>query len=314
MNVDNPAPRVDSEVGRLRTVVLHRPGAELKRLTPRNSADLLFDGLPWVARAQEEHDAFAEAMRDRGVEVLYLAHLLEEALEDAEARAEVVHAVVAPTVVGPSLAAVLRQVLLGLPSEDLARVVAAGLTHEELPHNGPEGVVARMAGPGEFVVRPLPNLLFTRDSSVWVDDWVAVTAPSMPARRREVSLTGAIYRHHPRFAGTPLLYGDSREEAWFEGGDVLLLSPGVVAVGVGQRTQPAGVEAFAQRAFAAGVAHTVLAVPIAQERATMHLDTICTMVDADAVVMFPAVADTLAAWTITADGISGPSPFLVAAA
>ena len=310
--------RVTSEVGPLRTVLLHRPGPELQRLTPRNNADLLFDGLPWVARAQEEHDAFAQALRDRGVEVLYLSELLVETLEDAAARAEVVHAMVAPTVVGPSLAAILRQVLLGLSSDDLARVVAAGLTHEELPHNGPEGVVARMAGPGEFVVRPLPNLLFTRDSSVWVDDHVAVTAPSMHARQREVSLTGAIYRHHPRFEGTPLLYGGSREEAWFEGGDVLLLAPGVIAVGVGQRTTPAGVEAFAQRAFAAGVARTVLAVPIAQERATMHLDTVCTMVDVDAVVMFPAVADTLAAYTVTAheDGlhIADPRPFLEAAA
>ncbi|MDT7537175.1 MAG: arginine deiminase [Actinomycetota bacterium] len=312
------AHRVTSEVGPLRTVLLHRPGAELKRLTPRNSADLLFDGLPWVARAQEEHDAFAEALRDRGVEVLYLAHLLEETLEDAEARAEVVHAVVAPTVVGPSLAAVLRQVLLGLSSDELARVVAAGLTHEELPHLGPEGVVARMAGPGEFVVPPLPNLLFTRDSSVWVDDHVAVTAPSMRARQRETALTGAIYRHHPRFAGTPLLYGGSQQEAWFEGGDVLVMAPGVIAVGVGQRTTPAGVEAFALRAFAAGVATAVLAVPIAQERATMHLDTICTMVDVDAVVMFPAVADTLAAFTVTADGeglhVADPRPFLDAAA
>jgi arginine deiminase len=175
-----------------------------------------------------------------------------------------------------------------------------------------------MAGRGEFVVPPLPNLLFTRDSSVWVDDHVAVTAPSMRARRRETSLTGAIYRHHPRFAGTPLLYGGSREEAWFEGGDVLVMAPGVIAVGVGQRTTPAGVEAFALRAFAAGVATAVLAVPIAQERATMHLDTICTMVDIDAVVMFPAVADTLAAYTVTADGdalhVADPMPFLEAAA
>jgi arginine deiminase len=310
--------RVSSEVGPLRTVLLHRPGPELQRLTPRNSADLLFDGLPWVARAQDEHDAFAQGLRDRGVEVLYLAELLVETLEDADARAEVVHAVVAPTVVGPSLAALLRQVLLGLPSDELARVVAAGLTHEELPHVGPEGVVARMAGRGEFVVRPLPNLLFTRDSSVWVEDHVAVTAPSMAARQRETSLTGAIYRHHPRFAGTPLLYGGGRDEAWFEGGDVLVMTAGVVAVGVGQRTTPAGVEAFAMRAFAAGVAHTVLAVPIAQERATMHLDTVCTMVDADAVVMFPAVADTLSAYTVTPHGdglhIADPQPFLEAAA
>ncbi len=312
------AVQVTSEVGRLRTVLLHRPGAELKRLTPRNTADLLFDGVPWVGRAQEEHDAFAEALRGRGVEVLYLEQLLTEALDVPAARADVVHTAVAPTVVGPTLAGTLRSWLLDLPSAELAAHLAAGLTHDELPRTGPEGVVGRLAGPSDFVLPPLPNLLFTRDSSVCVADHVAITSPSMAARQRETSLTGAIYRHHPRFAGTPLLYGGTQEEAWFEGGDVLLLAPGVVAVGVGQRTTPAGVEAFALRAFASGVATTVLAVPIAQERATMHLDTICTMVDVDAVVMFPAVADTLEAWTVTPDGdavdVTGPEPFLVAAA
>ena len=312
--------RVASEVGRLRTVMLHRPGPELQRLTPRNSADLLFDGLPWVARAQEEHDGFAQALRDRGVEVLYLTELLVQTLDVPEAREAVVQSAVSPTVVGPSLASVLRAWLLDLPSAELAGVLAAGLTHAELPSHGPDGVVARLAGPGEFVVRPLPNLLFTRDSSVWVDDHVAITSPSMHARQRERTLTGAIYRHHPRFAGTPLLYGGDREEAWFEGGDVLVMAPGVIAVGTGQRTTPAGVEAFALRAFAEGIAHTVLAVPIAQERATMHLDTICTMVDVDAVVMFPNVADTLVAYPVTPGEEPGqvhvddPRPFLEAAA
>ena len=313
------AHKVTSEVGRLRTVLLHRPGPELSRLTPRNSADLLFDGLPWVGRAQEEHDGFAGALRARGVEVLYLTDLLVETLELGEARAAVVDSAVAPSVVGPQLATVLRSWLRDLPSAQLAGVLSAGLTHEELPAHGADGVVARLATEGQFVVRPLPNLLFTRDSSVWVDEHVAVTSPSMHARARERTLTGAVYRHHPRFAGTSLLYGGDPEEAWFEGGDVLVLAPGVVAVGTGQRTTPAGVEAFALRAFAAGIAHTVLAVPIAQERATMHLDTICTMVDRDAVVMFPAVADTLSACTVTPDGeqglrVTAPTPFLEAAA
>ena len=131
--------RVTSEVGRLRTVLLHRPGPELSRLTPRNSADLLFDGLPWLARAQEEHDGFAQALRDRGVEVLYLTELLVQALDVPEARAEAVHAAVAPTVVGPALAAVLRTWLLDLDSTTLARVLQAGLTHDELPRTGSRG-------------------------------------------------------------------------------------------------------------------------------------------------------------------------------
>ncbi len=303
-----------SEVGRLRTVLLHRPGAELSRLTPRNSADLLFDGIPWVGRAQEEHDAFAQQLRDRGVEVLYLQELLEQTLAVQAARTELVAAAVAPRLVGPALAHVLRDWLQEEASEDLAAHLIAGITHDELPASATGGLVARMSRGSDFVVPPLPNVLFTRDSSVWVGSRVAVTSPSMEARAREASLTRAVYSHHPRFAGTPLLYGGSPAEAWFEGGDVLLLAPGVVAVGVGQRTTPAGVEAFAQRAFAAGVAESVLAVPIAQERATMHLDTICTMVDVDKVVMFPAVADTLQAWTLTAGDVQGPEPFLVAAA
>jgi arginine deiminase len=172
----------------------------------------------------------------------------------------------------------------------------------------------------DFIIAPLPNLLFTRDSSVWLRDQVAVTHPSMSAREREASITGAIYRHHPRFAGTPVLYGGLDEPAWVEGGDCLLLSDGVVAVGVGERTRAAGVEAIALRAFNAGAAHTVLAVPIEQRRATMHLDTIFTMVDVDRCVMYEPIAESLTAYTLTRGdngndvAVSGPAPFLRAAA
>jgi arginine deiminase len=313
------AHHVDSEVGRLRTVLLHRPGNELKRLTPRNNDQLLFDGIPWVERAQEEHDAFAQALRDRGVEVLILRDLLVEALDVAEARAGAVAAALHPNEVGPVLGEALQGHLLELPSVELAEVLMGGMVRDELPVR--RGLVHRMTGAHEFIIRPLPNLLFTRDSSVWVHDHVAVTHLAMPARRRESALTSAIYRFHPRFAGTPQVYGGSdAASAWLEGGDVLVLAPGVIAVGVGQRTTPAGVETFATRLFRAGVARTVLAVPIAQERATMHLDTVCTMVDRDAVVMYPAIADTLVAYAVTpGDGdsalrVAGPEPFLVAAA
>ncbi|HEV2890267.1 MAG TPA: arginine deiminase [Frankiaceae bacterium] len=308
---------VTSEVGRLRTVLLHRPGNELKRLTPRNNADLLFDGIPWVGRAQEEHDAFAQALRERGVEVLYVRDLLVETLEDEDAREELIASALPPWDVGPTLTVALTEHLRGLHPDDLADVIIGGLAHEEVPHG--IGVVYGMLGTHDFVVPPLPNLLFTRDSSVWIDSAVAVTRPSMPARQREVSLTGAIYKHHPRFAGTSLVYGGSRSEAWFEGGDVLALAPGVLAIGVGQRTKPAGVEALAMRAFAMGVAHTILAVPIRQERATMHLDTVCTMVDVDRVVMYPPMAHSLQALVITPDedgalAVTEAEPFLVAAA
>jgi len=300
-------------VGRLRTVILHRPGRELQRLTPRNNDELLFDGVPWVERAQQEHDAFAARLRDRDVEVLYLRELLAETLDADGAREDLVGAALRPADIGPILAPALREHLCELPSPELADILMGGIAHEELPVRG--GLVDAMTDAQEFIVRPLPNCMFTRDSSVWLPGGVAVGRLALPARQRESSITSAIYRRHPRFAGTEILYGASDEDAWLEGGDVLCLADGVLAVGVGQRTRPAGVESFAQRLFAAGAARRVLAVPIAQDRATMHLDTICTMVDRDAVVMYPQVADTLTAFTLTPDGgVDGPAPFLDAAA
>ncbi len=309
----------------MRTVLLHRPGDELKRLTPRNSVELLFDGIPWLGRAQEEHDTFAAALRDRGVEVLYFFELLTAALEVPEARAEVLAATVAPAQVGPALAPVLREHLQALSSDQLAEVLTAGLSYEEITGASEysamrSGVVARLAPPHSFIIPPLPNLLFTRDSSVWLDQQVAVTSPYMPARRREASLARAIYRYAPRFAGTPLLYGNASglsaapPEAYLEGGDVLLLAPGVAAIGVGERTTPAGAETLAARALESGVVRVVLAVPVEQRRATMHLDTVCTMVDTDAVVMYPPIAHTLQAFPVTSAGVEGPRPFLAAAA
>jgi arginine deiminase len=168
----------------------------------------------------------------------------------------------------------------------------------------------------DFVIEPLPNLMFTRDSSFWIGPRVAITSLALPARARETSLTDLIYAHHPRFLGVRRAY--ESHTAPVEGGDVLLMGPGVVAVGVGERTTPAGAEALARSLFDDDLAHTVLAVPIAQERATMHLDTVCTMVDVDAVVLSPAIADSLSAFTIrrTPDGvrISEAVPFATAAA
>jgi arginine deiminase len=307
---------VDSEVGRLGTVMLHRPGAELARLTPRNNDSLLFDGIPWVGRAQAEHDAFATALHDRGVEVLYLGQLLAETLAVDAARDELIAGVLASPRLGDTLRASVASYLGDHDPQHLAGVLTAGLAHEEMKP-GPGGLVYRMMDKLDFVIDPLPNLLFTRDSSVWIGDRVAVTSLAMPARRRETTLTHAIYRHHPRFAGTELLYTPALEHV--EGGDVLLLAPGVIAVGVGERTTAAGAERLARRVFAAGLAHTMLAVPIAQERATMHLDTVCTMVDVDAVVMYPNIADTMTALTMTDDGggepiVTAPRPFLAAAA
>ncbi|GGU94372.1 arginine deiminase [Actinomadura cremea] len=306
--------RVASEVGRLRTVLLHRPGAELKRLTPRNNDKLLFDGIPWPGRAQEEHDAFAEALRSRDVEVLYVTELLQDALEYEGAREQAIADAVLDLRFGDQLRRVVEGYLRDLDPEDLAHTLIAGLAHEELKAG--HGLVYRLLDERDFIVDPLPNLLFTRDQSVWIGDRVAVTSLATRARRREADLVGLLYAHHPRFAGVRPVYGPSLEH--LEGGDVLLLCPGVVAVGTGERTTPAGVERLARQVIGAGLAHTVLAVPIAQERATMHLDTVCTMVDVDTVVMYPPVAHSLVAYTVTLEGgdlrVEEPRPFLEAAA
>ncbi|GAA4611397.1 arginine deiminase [Saccharopolyspora hordei] len=309
-------PHVQSEVGPLRSVLLHRPGTELKRLTPRNSDQLLFDAIPWVDRAQEEHDAFAEVLRERGVEVLLLRELLVEALQDSRARAAAVLTCVDELKLGADTADTLRSHLSGVDDAALAEVLIAGMTFEELPAAEGQSLVRRMHHPHDFAIEPLPNLLFTRDSSVWVRDRVAIASLAMPARRRESALTDLVYAYHPRFSRSPRAYG--AHSAPVEGGDVLVLAPGVVAIGVGERTTPAGAEAFARSVFADDLAHTVLAVPIEQTRASMHLDTVCTMVDRDAVVMYPAVQHALCAYTLRPAGgelkVSGPTPFLTAAA
>jgi arginine deiminase len=304
----------DGEVGRLRTVLVHRPGLELRRITPRHADRLLYHGLPWASRAQQEHDALASVLRDRGVEVLYVTELLQDALEYQPARDEAIASVLASAALGDELRAQLRDHLDQLDPEALARVLIAGLTTEELTIG--RGVVFELLDRHDFIVDPLPNLAFTRDSSVWVGDRVAVTCLSADGRQRESELIGVIYAHHPRFAGTKCLYGPGLERV--TGGDVLLLAPSVIAVGVGQRTTAAGAERLARRLFDAGLAHTVLAVPLEPLGPGAHLDTVCTMVDVDTVVMYPRHAFTLTAHTITAcaDGmrVSRPQPFLEAAA
>jgi arginine deiminase len=312
----------DSEVGRLRTVMLHRPGPELKRLTPRNNDKLLFDGIPWVSRAQDEHDAFAQALRDRDVEVLYLTDLLTETLQNRDAREHAIAGAMSSLHLGDTLRQYLTAALHDQSPEELSAFLTAGVRNDEV--RGGFGLVTSLLASDDFLIDPLPNLLFTRDSSVWVRDNVAITSLAMPARERETQLTELIYRDHPRFAGTPKIHGWQHEHV--EGGDVLLLAPGVIAVGVGERTTPSGAERLARQVFASDLAHTVLAVPIAQERATMHLDTVCTMVDVDKIVMYPNVADQLQAYTVTVRDQSGDAdhelvlevsdaePFLVAAA
>jgi arginine deiminase len=306
---------VDSEIGQLRTVLMHRPGLELQRMTPRHKDRLLFGTVPWVSRAREEHDILSQVLRDLGVEVLYFTELLQDTLEYQTGRNEAISLALADAKLGEELRRQLRSHLEDLAPEALAQVLIAGLTPDEVKLG--RGVVYELLDRHDFVLDPLPNLVFIKDSSFWIGDRVAVASLASDRRTRETQLASVVYRHHPRFAGTKWLYRPDLEHV--DGGDVLLLAPGVLAVGVGQRTTAAGTERLARHAFDAGLAHTVLAVPMGQlEAAHGHLDTVCAVVDIASVVMHPAIAYTLTAHTISAtdDGmrVSRPQPFLEAAA
>jgi len=303
----------DSEIGQLRTVLVHRPGMERQRLTPRQSDGLLLRTQPWVSKAKQEHDVLCQELRNQGVEVLYFTELLQDVLEYEAARSEAIRLAVADAGLGDELRGQLRAHLDDLDPEQLAQVLIAGLTREELKIG--HGVVFQLLDRHDFALDPLPNLVFTRDSSFWIGDQIAVASLAAGRRRRETDLATVVYLHHPMFAATKWIYHSALEHV--DGGDVLLLAPGVVAIGVGNRTTPAGTERLARRLFDAELAHTVLAVPIRQD-GDGHLDTLCAIVDTDAALMHPGIAYTMTAHTISphSDGmrVSRPQPFLEAAA
>ncbi len=275
---------VHSEVGRLRQVILHRPDLELKRLTPDNAADLLFDDLLWVSEAQAEHDEFAAVLRGRGVTVHYYRDLLAQTLEIPAARDYVLDRVLDERLQGPLAAGVLRDAFSGLTPAALASFLTGGITADEMRNITPEpkSIAFHTLGRDGFVLAPLPNLLYQRDNSCWIYGGVSINAMRRPARMPETITTAAIYRWHPMFAGQGFdtwYHGEEAGPATIEGGDVLVLGNGAVLVGMGERTTPQAVEMLACRLFAAGAAKSLVAIHMPKGRAFMHLDTLLTMVD-----------------------------------
>jgi len=291
---------VGSEVGRLRRVILHRPDLELKRLTPRNKDELLFDDVLWVRRARQEHDAFADTLVDRGVEVLYLHELLGETLDIPAARDLVLERTTDQAALGPSLGPAVDEWLRSLSGAELADRLIGGIAYHELPFES-GSLAAQAPALDGFVLPPLPNHLFTRDTSAWVYGGVTVHAMAKPARRRESVHLDAIYRHHPLFATEPHETWSDRlgGPAQLEGGDVLVIGNGCVLIGMGERTRPAGVELLAQRLFDAGAAERVIAVSMPAQRSSMHLDTVMTQVDRDAFTIYPQIRDELVGFSVT---------------
>ena len=288
---------VGSEVGTLRRVILHRPDLELKRLTPSTARELLFDGVIWVQRAREEHDAFAQTLADRGVEILYLEDLLTDVLDQDDVRTELVQGLES-RLLGPTLGPSVREWLTALDSPRLAEHLIAGVTFDELPFKS-ESIVARMRR--GFVVPPLPNQMFTRDTSAWIYQGVSINTMAMAARHRETLHYQAIYRHHPLFAGADFqIWSDKIAGPMFlEGGDALVIGNGALLVGMGERTRPAAVEMLAQRLFDAGAATQVIAVELPSQRSSMHLDTVLTQLDVDAFTIFPDIRDAMTTYVIS---------------
>ncbi|GAB16562.1 arginine deiminase [Gordonia effusa NBRC 100432] len=317
---DERRPGVRTDTAPLRAVLLHRPGRELSRAVsdcdalPPIDASLLED-------AQRAHDDFADLLGDRGVAVYSLRELLVETIEvSGAARIQGIAAAVSARRLGPALAAELSGHLRGRPPRDLVEILTAGMTFDSLATYGVEeldvaSLVRQMYRGTDFVIEPLPNLLFMRDSSFWIGDRFAISSLASVARERESSLADLIYAHHPMFSGSRRAYGS--QIVPIEGRDVVLLAPGVIALGVSERTTPAGAESLARSLFGDDLAHTVLAVPI--DRQVERLDSLLTMVDTDAVLVNSLVRESLIAYAMrpSEDGgvrVDASRAFLAAAA
>jgi arginine deiminase len=304
---------VHSEVGKLRRVMVHRPDLSLQRLTPSNHDELLFDDVLWVERAQHEHDQFVARMRERGVEVFLLSDLLTETLTASEeARARLVELVASEYTVSWSLVDEIRALLTELPPDQLAKHLIGGLTVAEadldLPAlTGTSLIGAALEDPSQFVLPPLPNTLFTRDSSCWIYGGVSVNPMYWPARRREAYNVAAIYKAHPMFAGESFEFwypsegADGRLEttdfglASLEGGDVMPIGNGAVLIGMSERSQGRMIEQIAKALFARGAAERVIACVMSRDRAHMHLDTVFTLLDRDKATAYPKVVGNIRA-------------------
>ena len=301
---------VGSEVGRLRQVIVHRPGLEMHRLTPANKDQYLFDEILWVEKAQQEHDYFVRVMEERGVVVHHFDQLLRETLAVPEARCQVLDHSLDERHVGPFGAEELRSMFEGMSDEELARHLIGGITKAEvldrIPH--PQSLTIEQLDLHDAVLAPLPNHLFTRDTSAWAYSGVAVNAMHKKARRRETVHYAAIYRHHPMFADAGMQWwteGVDDGPATAEGGDILVLGNGVVLVGLSERTTAMGVERLARTMLAREEVSTLIALGMPNARAMMHLDTVMTMIDPETFTRYSGLPD-LPSWTLTAgDHVGG---------
>jgi arginine deiminase len=300
---------VASEVGTLRSVMVHRPDLAHERLSPSNCHDLLFDDVIWVRRARQEFDAFVDLMRERNVEVLLFHDLLAETLADDAARDWVLQRKLRPEEVTTIFSRELTAWMREMPADELARRLTGGVTLAELPSDIVTAVGRAML-PTDFVLRPLPNQLFMRDTSAWIYGGVSINSMFWPARQHETLNLEAVYRFHPRFrdAGFPIWFGGVDHEwgsASIEGGDIMPVGDGVVLVGQGERSNARAVSILAGNLFAAGAARLVIGAQMPRERAAMHLDTVFTFCDRHVATLYEPVVSQIVPILYRPDGDGG---------
>ena len=292
--------RVKSEVGTLKRVLLHRPGQELENLMPQYLSRQLFEDIPYLVHAREEHDQFAKTLRDCGVEVCYLLDLVAEAVQDEPVRAQLVADFLAE--IGLSARGVeerVREYLLSQSVPQMLLSMVRGVRKSDLGSRQPIHLVDYIDDAYPFFVDPMPNLYFTRDPFFMVDGGVCISSMANAVRARETLFGHYLFTHHPLYKRTPMLH--SRTDPFsIEGGDVLVLSHEAVAIGISQRTDPHAVEALAQRLICeeTGISR-VLAIDIPKTRAYMHLDTVMTMVDRDKFTIHPSILPAVRTFSLT---------------
>ena len=297
---------VGSEIGQLRRVLIHRPERALTHLTPSNCHDLLFDDVLAVERAGQEHDVFANTLREQGVEVMLLGDLLADTLEVPEAKEWLLNTQISDYRLGPAFANDVRCFLADLPSKELSSILLGGLSYAELPIQS-SSMMQGMHEPTDFIVEPLPNHLFTRDTSCWVYGGVSINPMAKPARQRETNHVRAIYRWHPTFAGQDFIkyFGDEEkiyDNSTIEGGDVLVIGKGAVLIGMSERTTAQGVEQLASSLFKHGEAKQVIAMQLPKHRSCMHLDTVMTHMREDTFSVYPeGVRKDVQCWSLPGD-------------
>jgi len=304
-----PVLGVNSEVGMLKTVIVHRPDLAHERLSPTNCHELLFDDVIWVRRARQEHDAFVDLMRGRGVEVLLFHELLAETLDQPDAREWVLTRRLRPEEATVMFSGDLTDWMMEMSGDEVATRLVGGVTAAELPDKI-ASVVKNAMRPTDFVIAPLPNQLFMRDTSAWIFGGVSINHMYWPARQHETLNVEAVYRFHPRFraAEFPIWYGGFDHDwggASIEGGDIMPAADGVVLVGQGERTTARAVSILAQNLFAADAARVVIGALMPRERAAMHLDTVFTFCDRHVVTLYEPVVDQILPVLYTPDGNGG---------